>query len=85
MFKSGDRIRIKSWDKMVEEYGKLIDCDDIPFKNYSYFFCNDMKYLCEQEGFVIKNNEEDDCIEIKLDNYGEITEWYITEEMIELI
>lgn len=85
MFKPGDRIRIKSWDKMVEEYGLNVEYSFESINTGEYNFPKDMNYLCEEEGHIIEFNIDENCIEIELDKYGEITDWYITEEMIELI
>ena len=42
MFKVGDKVKIKSWDKMVKEYGLNADGNIL----CKYKFTVDMKYLC---------------------------------------
>lgn len=46
-FKVGDRVKIKSWDRMVKEFG--MNCTDIDCYGP---FTSTMKYLCGLEGTI---------------------------------
>lgn len=55
--KIGDRVRIKSWEKMVEEFG--IDGDgDIYIEKDDAFFTEECKYVCGKE-LVIEDIDTD--------------------------
>lgn len=47
-FKVGDRVKIKSWDRMVKEFG--MEHSDIDCRGP---FTSTMKYLCGLEGTII--------------------------------
>ena len=54
-FKVGDRVRIRSWDDMVKEYG--LDWEgDIPTP--CYFFIDKMRILCGVEATITKIDDE---------------------------
>jgi hypothetical protein len=71
MFEIGEKVRIKSWEQMEQEFG-LDRYDDI---NCSGIFVKDMKYLCGQE-ITIE--------EINGDSIQDV-DWNITFDMIEKI
>lgn len=54
-FKVGDRVKIKSWDRMVKEFG--MNYDDI---NCYGPFTSTMKYLCGLEGTITAFEDSDD-------------------------
>lgn len=74
-FAIGDRLRIKSWSKMEEEYG-LDDGGDIDI--YPSFI-SDMRYLCGEQ-FVVTDINRDGYITYHADNDDG---WDITAEMLE--
>jgi hypothetical protein len=74
-FHIGDKVRIKSWSKMCEEF----DHDKDIYCNGT--FLNDMKYLCGRE-FIIKDIRKYD----KVDSYlvvQNIDDYIISFDMIE--
>lgn len=70
-FKIGDKVRIKSWEQMVGEFG--IDKDG----NIETGFMNKMKYLCGKE-IIVENVENEYWTQT-------IDDWIISFEMIELV
>lgn len=58
-FKVGDVCRIKSWNKMVRQFGiEHFSCGQMINPNDSIVFTNDMKYLCGQT-FTIATKSRD--------------------------
>lgn len=46
-YKVGDRVKIKSWDQMAEEYGVTRDETEMQYINTPYpHFIEDMKIYC---------------------------------------
>lgn len=82
-FKVGDRVRIRQWDDMMEEFG--IDNDgDIQLS--AEVFTNDMRELCGKIATVIyalKNKE----VSLDFDDIDaeESNQWRYTLDMIEHI
>ena len=81
-FQIGDRVIIKSWEEMVEEFGLdlhgSINCD--------FRFLEDMKFLCGKSGTIVNIEDSDEgkmiyFDEEELDTYG----WIIGKDMVMLI
>lgn len=75
--KPGMRVRIKTWDRMVEEYGVYRSYINTP--GSMYFVCND-KHLCGKV-VTIKNNDED-SFEIQGDIINCALTYYCIAEII---
>lgn len=79
MLKVGDKVKFKTWDQMVEEYGCGEDGETyIEVSDYCGFIL-EMAYLCGMNATVTDVSEDE--IELDIDT----EEWYITEEMVEKI
>lgn len=66
-FNVGDRVRIKSWETLVEEFG-IDDWGYIPCK---FAFTEEMKYLCGRTAKIEKIvNTRDGKSELKLENWN---------------
>jgi hypothetical protein len=78
MFEVGDKVKIKSWEQMEEEFG----LDKIGDIECAAAFLVDMKHLCGQEIEIemIGNSCLDDYKKIQ-----NIEGWAITFDMIEKI
>lgn len=79
-FKVGDRVRIKSWEQMEKEFGK-VPCGSIDCMPH---FIEDMKYLCGKTATI---DEICGCdIELKAwsGDSGKI-HWSFSTDMIELV
>lgn len=78
VFNAGDRVRVRQWEDMAEEFGMNgdnIDCDAT--------FVDDMRYLCGME-FVVSCRDEGlyDSYEYLTDD-PEFDKWRITGDMLE--
>lgn len=66
MFEVGDRIVIRDWDDMAEEY--VVDDDgDIRISEYDTYFTENMMRLCGAHG-IIESIADDEWISIRLDD-----------------
>ena len=74
-FQVGDRVRIRSWDDMVEEYGYDENDDSIPV---DYTFIRDMEQYCGLEGTIVRIRGEDDDIAVIEDDEGNQIAWDYT-------
>lgn len=70
-FNVGDRVVIREWDDMAEEYG----CNSFTIA-CNYGFTEDMKYLCGRE-FTIRALDKYGRVEFEEDN-----EWHYHIDMI---
>lgn len=79
-FKVGDRVQIRSWDEMKEEFGVLCSYID----GTPYFSPHRMKHLCGKQGVVIKvdNTEYFIYYTIRFDDGTDTSEWKITSYML---
>lgn len=73
-FSVGDRVRIRQWDDMANEFG-VNPRGSILCK---FIFLDSMKFLCGRE-FIITRISYDGCIE------GHSTLYSISEDMIEFV
>ena len=72
-YKVGDKVRVRQWDDMVEEYGESFGSIDIPH----FYFPRNMEKYC---GEVVTIEKVDTCsYRIKEDE----EHWYWTDEMFE--
>ena len=75
----GDRVRIKSWEQMVKEYG--LD-DDGNAKTEPYCFAKGMKSLCGKEADIL-NVWADGRILANCSDSSEYLGWAFAEQMVE--
>lgn len=85
-FFPGDRVRIRDWDDMLEEYG-FYDGEEA-ICTPAYLFVEGMKYLCGME-FTFKQMDENDpsivVFEEEVPVENEFDNWKIVPEMLELV
>lgn len=79
-FKIGDKVRIRQWDDMEQEFG----LNEVGSINCDYDFCRDMEYLCGIEALVLGITEEG-FVDLYVDSSIELDEWTITTDMLELV
>ena len=72
-FKVGDRVKVRSWDAMEEEFG----LDDGNINNTGYCFTEGMTKYCGN--YVTIDSCSNDCYTIKEDNHN----WSWTDDMFE--
>ena len=75
-YKVGDKVRVRKWDDMVEEFGEYIESIDIPICS----FTKEMREYCG-EIVTIKEIKDGNSYYIKEDN----EEWYWVDEMFEYV
>lgn len=78
-FKIGDEIKVKSWERLVDEFGNgdyrigEFDCNDL-------YFVKQMKYLCGKVIKVTKDNIKGNFIAVKEPGYEEA--WSLNTDMV---
>lgn len=84
-FKKGQKVRIKSWDKMAKEYS-VDEYGHIALPN-GYGFSNDMRHLCGRTATITEKAYENGWSDILLDfdNTEGNTYWVYTTDMVEPI
>lgn len=82
-FKKGDRVRIKSWEQMVDEYDLIKDDSYITLPVSC--FVNDMKPLCGELA-TITSISSDGYVELKFANEDNLdTKWQYSTYMLEKV
>lgn len=75
-FAVGDKVRIRQWDDMVEEFG-LIGGYKIPFtKTCETTFTDGMKHLCGRTATITHINYKTEEVELDFDDKSGDTSWF---------
>lgn len=85
-FKVGDKVKIRQWDDMVEEFG-IDETGDIDCR---CCFTDDMTELCGETAVITKIDDDEEfgeLVELEFDNESELvdTQWHFSTDMIELV
>lgn len=84
-FKVGDRVRVREWDDMAEEFGTINGGLAL---GEGTCFIKEMRYLCGQTGTVVQAKPEgclNQTLTIDWDNSEESLDWILDNTMFELI
>lgn len=75
-FAVGDKVRVRQWDDMVEEFG-LVDGYKIPFtKTRGTTFVDGMKHLCGRTATITNINYETEEVNLDFDDDSRDTHWF---------
>lgn len=86
MFNIGDRVRILSWEELIEKWGKPNLSGDILIKHDTVrvYFNHDMRILCDHVD-TIREISKFKCTGTSLLFEHLQTKWNITTDMVELV